>query len=625
MRVSGIIHQQICQLKWHLLACLGLIMVLPIEEAIVNLKEGGGFFSSGMSSLAVMFGPLLAGLIACANVQGDLNEKRYIFWRSKPANIKFLITLKFFIGLIISLMILACPVVFTFVCKIIWNGEGIDSFVSLPILIAIMTYSLCFASNVVVRKTARAWLIGMLLAGFLLVLPFMLPLGYKDFVSDVMMWTLTSYLVIMLIASVSAFVFALYAAQHDWHLRTSLRGLLWAVAGLVFALMVLFSSQVANIKVLQEKKIESSLGLCTLKYAGSRIVFQGHSYIDAGKDGISFSKIESGDVGADPNSNIDTDSSVHRTHYSLRAAGYSRERYPRNDNLLYTDIGNEIFIFSIDMYFRTVAKGPSVKRYFEKVYLRSYKHTGKNWMPVCELDISDCLTNNKRWPRVAMRLIDNLLIAFLNDSCIMVDATNPRELIDKKLDVLKKYRLFPYKGRQKEFAIPLVPIEEIRLEERIKLSIDLNYRFYYSRNRIYESSIVDIHDGKFAFAFVGHDDVARFDVTRWDDEKVYCRFSGARPFTILEGITTSPHYTYYTFAKKGKLYSYQRDNLMVFDIRSNRRIRKLGHFVRMNYDIDDIAVLENGNILLSIRLDTNLGKNRSKKRKTYLYLLKNPE
>jgi len=88
MRISGIIHQQICQLKWHLLACLGLIMVLPIEEAIVIHKAGGGFFSDSMTFAAILFGPLLAGLIACANVQGDLNEKRYIFWRSKPANVK---------------------------------------------------------------------------------------------------------------------------------------------------------------------------------------------------------------------------------------------------------------------------------------------------------------------------------------------------------------------------------------------------------------------------------------------------------------------------------------------------------------------------------------------------------
>jgi len=82
MRIQGIIHQQVCQLRWHLLACLGLIMVLPIEDAVVNLREGDGFHSIRLVYAAITFSPLLAGLIACANVQGDLNEKRYIFWRS---------------------------------------------------------------------------------------------------------------------------------------------------------------------------------------------------------------------------------------------------------------------------------------------------------------------------------------------------------------------------------------------------------------------------------------------------------------------------------------------------------------------------------------------------------------
>ena len=100
MRTSVIIHQQVCQLKWHLLACLGMIMVLPVEEAVVNLRAGAGFFSLPLAVLAVMFGPLFAGLIGCANVQADLNDKRYIFWRSKPANVKLLIALKFLIGLV---------------------------------------------------------------------------------------------------------------------------------------------------------------------------------------------------------------------------------------------------------------------------------------------------------------------------------------------------------------------------------------------------------------------------------------------------------------------------------------------------------------------------------------------
>ena len=620
MRVSGIIHQQICQLKWHLLACLGLIMVLPIEEAVVNLKAGDGFFSTNMTFPAIMFGPLLAGLIACANVQGDLNEKRYIFWRSKPANVKLLISLKFFIGLISSLIILACPVVFAFLSNIIWNKEGIDRmffrfYVPLPILVAIMTYSLCFASNVLVRKTARAWLIGMLMGCLLLVLPFMLPLDYKDFVSDVIFLPFGFYLAIILVASAAAFVFALYAAQHDLHLRTNLKGLLWAGAGLAYVLLILFSSQVANIKVLREKEIGAA-GWSELDYLGSRLMLRGRSYVDVSRNKISLSHVV-----ADPNTG--------RACLAGGEGSYGREGYiaqvypnPRYGGL-YKKVGNDVYSLAIYAYFRRQEKS----RFYEKIYLRSYTFTRESQKPVCELDISDCLTDVKNMLRMAMRLIDNRLIACVNDSCIVVDATNPRELklIDKKLDVLKKYRPYTYKDRQEEFAIPLVPIEEIGLEERIRLSIDLNYQFYYGRSDIFESSIVDIHDGKFSFFFVDYDDIARFDVTRWDDEKVYCRFSTARPFTILESMTKSLHYSYGTFVKNGKLYSYNKGTLMVFDIRSNRRIRKMGHFVRTNYEIEDVGVLDDGKILLCVRWDQNLGRKRRYTRKGYLYLLENPE
>ena len=310
-----------------------------------------------------------------------------------------------------------------------------------------------------------------------------------------------------------------------------------------------------------------------------------------------------------------------------RMKGYHVRRYPRKGRL-YKYVGDDIYSLAIHVYYHEEKQGPYVlNRFYEKIYLRSYKHTDKSWMQVCELDISDCLTDRIDILRAAMRLIDNRLIAAVNDSLIVVDATDPKELklIDKKLDVLKKRRPFTYKDRKEEFAIPLVPIEEFELEERIRLSIDLNYHFSYGGNKIYDSSIVDIHDGKFAFFFVDDADVARFDVIRWDDEKIYCKFSSARPFTILESVTGAPRFSDDKFVKNGKLYCYDDHTLMVFDIRSNRRIRKLGHFVRMYYDIYDIAVLEDGNILLCVRLDQDQGLSTPDKQKYYLYLLKNPE
>lgn len=644
MKELLIIHQQICQLRWHLLACLGLIMVLPVEEAVVNLREGGGFYCVSLVVAAVAFGPLLAGLIACANVQSDLDEKRYIFWRSKPANVKLLMTLKYFIGLIASLIVLACPVLFAIATVVLFAKDLVEQeevMYSVPFLtlIAVMTYSLCFACNVLVRKSARAWLIGMLLAGLLLVLPFVLPLNYRDFVTDITSWTWSAYLAIVLGASAAAFVFSLYATQHDWHLKTNLKGLLWAGAGLLFVLMMLFSSQVANIKVLQEKQIDSTRGWCTLDNLDNRIVFQGQTYVDIGKDGISLHRIATSPIAG----NLGTDSAGRQMIYGPRVKGLRESIYPRWSRRVYRKAGNDIYSFILLAYYQTEGEGRFQKRTYEKVYLRSYKLIGQSWMPVNELDINDCLTSRKDILRMAMRLVDNVIVACVNESCVVVDATDPADLkrIDTKFDVLGKQRPY-YPDRHEEFAIPIVPVEGIGVEEKIRLSIDLNYEFTYARdvpgtwasaelnyrvlygrNDIYRSSIVDIQDGKITFFLVSEKDVAQFDVVRWDEEKIYCRFGTARPFAILEGMTGVPYLRDSPFVKGGKLYFCGENGLSVFDIRSKHGIRKLGHFVRMDYSIEDIAVLDDGDILLCLRWERNLSRSDQPK-KNYLCLLKNP-
>ncbi|MCE5185270.1 MAG: hypothetical protein LLF76_03995 [Planctomycetaceae bacterium] len=182
MKLAPIIHQQIVQLRWQPLACLGLMMALPLEDAIANLWQGNGFYAGSVSlAVPLVASPLLAALLACANVQADFDERRFIFWRSKPAGIKSFMLLKYFTGLLLAAVIIALPFLLAFVTR---NRVKLDEvqpefFAAVIALqsISLLTYSVSFLCNVLIRKTARAWLVGMALTGFMMIIPFILPLN----------------------------------------------------------------------------------------------------------------------------------------------------------------------------------------------------------------------------------------------------------------------------------------------------------------------------------------------------------------------------------------------------------------------------------------------------------------
>jgi fumarate reductase subunit D len=608
MRISAVvIHQQIRQLFWYLLICFGLVVVLPLEEAVLNFRNGEGFFSDYAWRFSIAFSPLLMGLIGCTNVQADLNEKRYIFWRSKPASTKLFITVKYFVGLIAGLLITICPVVFAFIscrCNAQSYFSGSNNPEVLPfVLIGIMVYSLCFGSNVLIRRSARAWLIGMVVTCFVLVVPFMLPLGYKDFASDVMRSMSAFYISLIVIVSLVAFVFSLFAAEHDWHLKTNLKRLLWAGFGLVFAIMLFFSSQVANIRILQEKQIEYSWPQNFANIEG-RILFPGRGYVDISKDNISLGK-----------SFANPFRIIHGKRYDKKCRIWL---YPSDYPGIYQIIGGDLYFFNLRAYGWSIDR----KANYEKLYLRSFKLVDTQWEQASELEISDCLKGKGEGPvqsvHMAMQYIDNKIVAYINGSYAVIDVSEPLQLklVNEKHGLFKWMRL---SDDQKGFAISSIPVEGIGIKERIRLSIDLYYEIFGNHSDTFRSSIVDIDGDRISFFHFTDESIKRFDVTGWDDENIYCKLSVKRPFTILERIPSS--WNNRAFVKNGKLYAYSNNKLMVFDIRSGERIRKLGHFVRIDFRIKDIAVLENGNILMCSHY-YKLGVKYVAKH--YLYLLKDP-
>ncbi|MHC4952145.1 MAG: hypothetical protein ACYTEU_14370, partial [Planctomycetota bacterium] len=214
----------------------------------------------------------------CANVQADLDDKRYIFWRSKPVGVKSFMTIKYLVGLFVAFIVIVSPIVFGFLsCRIVQNEKielGFYQVAGILLFISLLTYSLCFFCNVLVRKTARAWLIGMAMTVFVLLVPFILPLNLKE-TRDVVTTTFVIYLIfltIMLVPSLTAFIASLIAVSRNWHLQTNLKGLLWTGAALIFLLMLLFTRQVANIKVLDEKEVYNIYHECVKRIDGKLLL-----------------------------------------------------------------------------------------------------------------------------------------------------------------------------------------------------------------------------------------------------------------------------------------------------------------------------------------------------------------
>jgi hypothetical protein len=155
----------------------------------------------------------------------------------------------------------------------------------------------------------------------------------------------------------------------------------------------------------------------------------------------------------------------------------------------------------------------------------------------------------------------------------------------------------------------------------------LRYRYQYDDNNIYDSSIVASNDDRIAFFCASQRDIARFDVVGWDDDKIHCSFGTARPYTILESMARSFGPDNQAFVRGQKLYVKEGQQLMVFDVCSYNRIRKLGHFYRMDCYIEDVAVLEDGRLILCAlwnKWERRFGKMR-RDRTRYLYLLENPQ
>jgi len=663
--VFHIIHQQVRQVMWQFLACLGLVMTLPIEQAIVNFRDGDGFYADETALMpAMVISIFLAGLIACSNVQADFKEKRYVFWRSKPVNTKCFIVLKFFTGMFVAMLIMILPLVFYFVTIAVSGIEPLvpleKIFMIVVAFLGVMVYSLCFACNMLIRKTARSWLVALTLACFALLIPFILPVTLRQSERDIGGFVFDLLFIISAVVSVVAFVFAILAADRNWHLRTNLKGLMWVVAAMLFSLMLLFSTQIANIKVLDTKEAEVTfVWTNALSKVGDRVLLVGTGFVDADNGKIALQK-KFGIEDFSPRFNFDEVKKAEQKGMIVKIEGDKPNTIFQK---VYYELGDKLFSLELAGYYDGSNQRHDSKRDYKNLYLVRKEIGSGSPAAASVLDLTEMLTiDPKRQIRditAVMRKFGEKLVIGLNttisytadeeetirdtrhylaggkyfkrngkNTFSVADLSDPAKLTLVGKNFQSPNPRFYYTIDSKEHPISLVPIKGASLQDRIKFSIDLYLSLSRDRYRrkFFEYSNVEVNDEEIVFAYFSHNDtIVKCVVTRWDEETIYYKTTAIRNATFLERITLDIGFGLgHSFVQDGRLYVINNHDLCVFDI-SGDEIRKMGHFVNKNNVLTGIHVLDDGNILTArYWAKGQFNKEGDRQVKCNLVLLKKP-
>jgi hypothetical protein len=153
------------------------------------------------------------------------------------------------------MIIISCPIIFTIITNALNNKNNFSTFniyMVTTLLISLLTYSLCFFCNTLLRKTARAWLAGMTVTGFFLLSPFILPIGLTDIVQGTLLWISGIYMATLIAITILCYILSILTVKFNWQIQSNFKAMLWSGAALFFGLGLFVNTQVANIKVLDQ-------------------------------------------------------------------------------------------------------------------------------------------------------------------------------------------------------------------------------------------------------------------------------------------------------------------------------------------------------------------------------------
>ena len=176
--------------KWVLLGGILFFWSFPLLEGTGTYFRSGTFRTDIPSEISWMFGGLFAIITACGLVCMDMPKGLYEFWRSRPVRLLPYMTVKYIVGLAVTLFVITVPLLLEI--YLFRNADHSNSFgrsiLCCHTFVILLIYSIAFCAGHLFRNMTETVIIScaaMLLIYFVPVLvPAMEPLSFFNLVTD---------------------------------------------------------------------------------------------------------------------------------------------------------------------------------------------------------------------------------------------------------------------------------------------------------------------------------------------------------------------------------------------------------------------------------------------------------
>jgi len=188
--LTALFKKELHTAKWFLLGGVLFFWSFPLLEGTGTYLRSGTFRTDIPSEISWMFGGLFAIITACGLVCMDMPKGLYEFWRSRPVRLLPYMTVKYIVGLAVTLFVITVPLLLEI--YLFRNADHSNSFgrsiLCCHTFVILLIYSVAFCAGHLFRNMTETVIIScaaMLLIYFVPVLvPAMEPLSFFNLVTD---------------------------------------------------------------------------------------------------------------------------------------------------------------------------------------------------------------------------------------------------------------------------------------------------------------------------------------------------------------------------------------------------------------------------------------------------------